>query len=195
MTRELERGCAAAVDLQRSFWQEPRHASCICGLMLHSRIGQRGRRVVVAWCAAGLALAVLGCSGEPRDDIHWGSARLTWTVDRDAPPETCTTLGATRFVALLVTRGELVDRHEAPCTDFALDTRMLVAGDDYVVSASLQDERGTAKTAVVAASRFRLEPGQVALIDIDFGADAVINVSFGLAAADAPADFAAFARG
>jgi hypothetical protein len=38
---------------------------------------------------------------------------------------------------------------------------MLVAGDDYVISARLQDERGIAKTDAVVSSPFRLEPGEV----------------------------------
>jgi hypothetical protein len=167
--------------LWRSVWGESHGTrAAFAGFMLRSRARQNGRRLVLA-CTAVLELAVLGCSDERRDDTQWGSARLTWTVDRDAPPET---LGATRLVALFVTRGELVDRYQAPCTDFALETRMLVAGDDYVISASLQDERGIAKTDAVVSSPFRLEPGEVALVDIEFGADAVVNVSFGLAAAD-----------
>jgi hypothetical protein len=128
------------------------------------------------WRAAGLAVAVFCCSDERRPDTQWGSALLTWAIDRESPSVSCSTLSASRFVALLVARGELVERYEAPCGNLEFDTGMLVAGDDYILSASLLDDRGVAKTEEVASSPFTVEPAAVTHIDINFGADAWITV-------------------
>jgi hypothetical protein len=126
--------------------------------------------------SAARALALCGCSDSPRPDTQWGSARLTWTVGAAGAGVSCTTLGASRFVALLITRGDLVDRYEAPCAASALDAPLLVAGDDYIVSASLQDDRGTPRTNALLSSPFSVEPGRVTRVEIHFGADAWIDV-------------------
>lgn len=109
--------------------------------------------------------------------MFWGSARLTWTIDAGSARVSCATLGATRFVALLLTRGELVDRYEAPCSALMLDMPLLVAGDDYIVNVSLQDDRGTPKTNGLASSPFSVSAGEQTRIEIHFGADAWIDVA------------------
>lgn len=131
------------------------------------------------WRAAGLAIAIFccsDCSEDRRPDTQWGSAFLTWTINRESPSVSCSTLSASRFVALLAVRGELVERFEAPCGSLELDTGMLVAGDDYVLSASLLDDRGVPKAEEVASSPFSVKAGAVTRIDINFGADAWIDV-------------------
>jgi hypothetical protein len=54
-----------------------------------------------------------------------------------------------------------------------------VAGDDYILSASLQDDRGAAKTEGIASSPFSAEAGEQTRIEIHFDADAWIDVDTG----------------
>jgi hypothetical protein len=140
---------------------------------------RRGRKSMTLGrgCAAAFLLALCCCSDEKRPDTQWGAAHLSWTIDARSAAVSCETLGATRFVALLITRGDLVDRYEAPCDAFALDAPLLVAGDDYMVNVSLQDDRGTPKTNALASSPFSITPGEVTRIEVNFGAAAWVDVS------------------
>jgi hypothetical protein len=118
----------------------------------------------------------MACSDESREDIQWGTVHFGWTIDDVASGALCEELGATRFQAIVLTRGNIVEMYDVPCQDMELETGLLVPDDEYVVQATLVDDMALPKSDRVVSSVFTIDAWQSRDVRVNFGADNRVQV-------------------
>jgi hypothetical protein len=139
------------------------------------------RRVVLPraglsrWLLLLLAGLLIHCGDDPRPEEQGGALRFVWAVG-DGGAEACERLSAVDFQATVFQRGQIVDSYSAPCSDFELETDLLVPNAEYMARATLVDELDLPKSATVSSSRFDITPEQLLDVTINFDANGTISV-------------------
>lgn len=127
------------------------------------------------WLLLLLAGLMVHCGDDPRRETQGGSLRFVWAVG-DGGGEDCERLSAAEFQATVFQRGQIIDSYSAPCSDFELETDLLVPNAEYVARATLVDELDLPKSPTVTSSRFDITAEQVLDVTIDFDANGTISV-------------------
>lgn len=127
------------------------------------------------WLLLLLAGLLLHCGDDPRPDEQGGQLRFVWDVG-DGGAEDCERLTAVEFQATVFQRGQVVDSYSAPCSDFELETGVLVPNVEYMARATLVDELDLPKSPTVTSSRFDITAEQLLDVTINFDANGAISV-------------------